>query len=102
LYSELHNERIQRKWFGNCFGGKYRDDDIDTEIDTEIDSIVRRRQIRILIWMEMEIATCSDIDTELETNMERVAINDYFRGVDANTLSSLHDTQPITWKNENL
>jgi hypothetical protein len=42
--------------------------------------------------MDVEIATCSDIDTELETNMERVAINDYFRGVDANTLSSLHDT----------
>jgi hypothetical protein len=30
------------------------------------------------MMMEMEIATCSDIDTELETNMERVAINDYF------------------------
>jgi hypothetical protein len=42
--------------------------------------------------MEMEIATCSDIDTELETNMERVAINDYFRGVDANTLSSSYTT----------
>jgi hypothetical protein len=52
----------------------------------------RRRQIRILIRMWRWIATCSDIDTELETNMERVAINDYFRGVDANTLSSLHDT----------
>jgi hypothetical protein len=52
----------------------------ETETNTDIDTDV-----------EMEITTMA-IDTELETNMERVAINDYFRGVDANTLSSLHDT----------
>jgi hypothetical protein len=61
--------------------------DGDTDIDTDV---------------EMEIATCSDIDTELETNMERVAINDYFRGVDANTLSSLHDTNRLREKRKSL